>query len=69
MIGKAARKLQCDACVKPLLLLSVIIATFAIPVARTRRPGPATYAGVFKPVMLFVAFYVFLLLFVYPRLS
>ena len=54
---------------KPLVLLSVIIATFAVPVVLMRRPGRPSYAATLKAFTFFIAFYVFLLLFVYPRLS
>jgi hypothetical protein len=53
-----------------LVLNSVLIATFAIPALLLRRTdnGDRDYALVLKPVAWFVAFYVVLLLFVYPRL-
>ena len=53
-----------------LLLMSVLIATFAVPVA-VRRRGTTTdaFASIARPFLLFVAFYVFGLLYIYPRLS
>jgi hypothetical protein len=55
--------------VKPLVLLSVLIATFAIPVWLIRRPGRVTHVAVLKATFVCIAVYVGLLLFVYPRLS
>lgn len=51
-----------------LILLSVLAATFAIPVAAARRPGRAAYGRVPRLFFLFAGVYVFLLLVVYPRL-
>jgi len=50
-----------------LLLLSVLIATFVIPVALLRRHDTG-YAPVLSRFAMFVAVYVVLLLYVYPRL-
>lgn len=53
-----------------LLLLSVIIATFAIPAVLERRTGGRTEFGhLLKALLLFTAAYTAALLFVYPRLS
>jgi hypothetical protein len=54
--------------VQKLLLMSVILATFAIPAMLARRPGNRDYRNVLARFAPFVAVYVFLLLFVYPRL-
>jgi hypothetical protein len=53
-----------------LVLNSVLIATFAIPALLQHRTedGDRDYTLVLKPVAWFVAVYVVLLLFVYPRL-
>jgi hypothetical protein len=53
-----------------LVLTSVLVATFVIPamLARRTEPGDRDYVLVLKPVAWFVAVYVVLLLFVYPRL-
>ena len=51
-----------------LILMSVLIATFAIPAAVARRPGHAAYGRVLGLCFAFTGVYVFLLLFVYPRL-
>lgn len=53
-----------------LLLLSVIIATFAIPAVLERRTGGTTGFGtLLKVTLAFTAFYTFALIYVYPRLS
>ena len=53
-----------------LLLLSVIIATFAIPAMLERRTGGRTeFRMLLKTMLMFVALYTLGLLFVYPRLS
>jgi len=51
-----------------LILLSVMVTTFAIPALLLRRENANEYRLVLAPVSLFVAVYVVLLLFVYPRL-
>ena len=53
-----------------LVLTSVLVATFVIPAVLARRTEPRDrdYALVLKSVAWFVAVYVVLLLFVYPRL-
>lgn len=53
-----------------LILNSILIATFAIPaIARRRaRSGDEGFLPVLRPVAVFVAVYVVLLLYVYPRL-
>lgn len=53
-----------------LVLTSVLIATFAIPalVLRSTDGGDRDYAAVLKPFAWFVAIYVVLLIYVYPRL-
>lgn len=53
-----------------LILTSVLIATFVIPsvVQRRSRDGDADYPRVLAKTLAFAALYVFLLLFVYPRL-
>lgn len=53
--------------VRPLLLLSVLIATFTVPAVLARRR--ATFRHVLAIFAASVAVYVFLLLFVYPRVS
>ncbi len=55
--------------VKPIVLLSVLVATFAIPVWLIRRPGRVSHVVVLKATLVCIAVYVCLLLFVYPRLS
>jgi hypothetical protein len=53
-----------------LLLLSVVIATFAIPAWLERRTGGNTPFGtLLKAFLAFVAAYTIGLLYVYPRLS
>lgn len=53
-----------------LVLTSLLIATFAIPAAlRTNRRANDGFKAIVPPVTGFVALYVFLLLYVYPRLS
>lgn len=54
--------------VQQLILLSVILATFVIPVVLVRTRAACNYLAVVKPMVVFVAVYVFLLLVVYPRL-
>lgn len=53
-----------------LVLTSLLIATFAIPAAlrRTQRAADG-FRALVPPVTAFVALYVFLLLYVYPRFS
>ena len=51
-----------------LILLSVIIASFAIPASIARRSGARDYWQVLARLSVFVGIYVALLLFVYPRL-
>lgn len=53
--------------VRPLLLLSVLIATFVVPALLARRR--ATFRHVLVLFGAWVAVYVFLLLVVYPRVS
>ena len=48
--------------------MSVLLATFAIPAVVARRPVHAAYGRVLGQFFAFVGVYVFLLLFVYPRL-
>ncbi len=56
--------------VQKLLLLSVIIATFAIPAALERRTGGRTAFGqLLRGFLVFAALYTAALLYVYPRLS
>jgi hypothetical protein len=56
--------------VQKLLLLSVIIATFAIPLLLERRTGGRTsFAAVLGTFVVFVGLYVMGLIYVYPRLS
>lgn len=50
------------------ILLSVILATFGIPALLSRRASSGEYRLVLAPFAVFVAVYVVLLLFVYPRL-
>ena len=53
-----------------LLLLSVIIATFAIPASLERRTGGRTeFVTLLKAMFVFVALYTVGLLYLYPRLS
>jgi hypothetical protein len=54
--------------VRPLLLLSVLIATFVVPAVLARRPA-ATFRHVLALFAACVAVYVFLVIVVYPRLS
>lgn len=54
--------------VQKLILMSVIMATFAIPAVLARRPGGREYGAVLARFSAFVAVYIGLLLFVYPRL-
>jgi hypothetical protein len=56
--------------VQKLLLTSVLLATFAIP-AWIRRRGDAgdAFGAVLQRLIAFVAVYVLLLLYVYPRLA
>lgn len=51
-----------------LLLVSILLATFALPGAVAARRADAGYASVLRPFGLCTAIYVLLLLFVYPRL-
>ena len=51
-----------------LILLSVILATVVIPASIARRDGPHAYGPVLASFSMYVAVYVVLLLFVYPRL-
>jgi hypothetical protein len=53
-----------------LVLMSVLLATFAIPVW-IRRSGDAgdPFRAVFRRTLAFVATYVILLIYVYPRLG
>jgi hypothetical protein len=53
--------------VRPLVLLSVLIATFMVPAVLARRP--ASFRHVLVLFAASVAVYVFLLLVVYPRVS
>ena len=50
------------------LLISVLIATFAIPAALARREDHRGYAAVLLPFSIFTAIYVVSVLFIYPRL-
>jgi Ca2+/H+ antiporter len=55
--------------VQKLLLLSVIIATFAIPALLERRTGGrTTFATLLGASIAFVGLYVLGLIFIYPRL-
>jgi len=56
--------------VQKLVLMSVLLATFAIPLWVQRR-GVAgdPFRAVLRRIVAFVATYVFLLLYVYPRLA
>lgn len=51
-----------------LILISVLLATFALPARLARRAPGGEYSAVLRPFAIFTAIYVFLLLFVYPRL-
>ena len=51
-----------------LILLSVILVTFGIPVSLARGSGSNEYTSVLARFSVFVAVYIALLLFVYPRL-
>jgi len=51
-----------------LILVSVLLATFVLPAALTRRSPGGEYGAVLRPFSVFAAIYVLLLLFVYPRL-
>lgn len=52
-----------------LVLMSVLIATFALPALLHRRQGQGDgFRAMVPPFTAFAAFYVFLLLYVYPRL-
>ena len=52
-----------------LLLLSVIIATFAIPVVLEKRTGGRTEFGdLLKVTLIFMALYTFGIIYIYPRL-
>lgn len=52
------------------LLLSVVIATFAIPVVLEKRTGGRTDFGtLLKVTLVFHALYTFGLIYIYPRLS
>lgn len=51
-----------------LILISVLVATFALPAALARRATGGEYGAVCRPFSVFTAIYVALLLFVYPRL-
>jgi hypothetical protein len=51
-----------------LVLMSVLIATFAVPAA-VRRESEHLYRRALGPFAVFTAVYVLLLLFVYPRLA
>lgn len=51
-----------------LILLSVILTTFVIPAALARRSHGGDYRAVITRFSAFVAVYIVLLLFVYPRL-
>lgn len=52
-----------------LLLVSVVIATFAVPVVQSRSSSRPTWLGTLVPFSALVTAYVLLLRFVYPRLS
>lgn len=53
-----------------LLLLSVIIATFWLPVRLERRTGGTTsFRKLLGSFLVFAALYAFALMYVYPRLS
>jgi len=52
-----------------LLLLSVIIATFAVPAALERRTkGKTEFGTLLRTFLIFTAFYTVGLIYVYPRL-
>ncbi len=52
------------------LLISVLVATFAIPVAGLQQdPGDERWKRLVARFGVFVALYAFALLYVYPRLS
>jgi len=52
-----------------LLLLSVIIATFAVPAVLERRTGGKTEFGtLLRTFLVFMAFYTVALIYLYPRL-
>lgn len=51
-----------------LLLISVLIATIAVPALMARKGAPVAYVPVLKQFLVVVGIYVFLLLVVYPRL-
>ena len=51
-----------------LILMSVMLATFLIPAAIARRDGSREFGSVLAGFSVYVAVYVVLLLFVYPRL-
>jgi len=53
-----------------LVLMSVLLATFAIPVWVHKRAAAAdSFRAVVRRTFAFIAIYVVLLLYVYPRLS
>ena len=53
-----------------LVLMSVLLATFAIPIRARRMPCvTAQFISVTRAFLGFVGLYVFLLLYVYPRLG
>jgi hypothetical protein len=55
--------------VQKLVLMSVLIATFALPsVLHQRKRTVDGFRAMVPPFTAFVALYVFLLLYVYPRL-
>jgi hypothetical protein len=58
---------RCDT-MQQLILTSVMLATFAIPVLVARRRAPGGYGAVLGRLLAFVAVYVVLLIVVYPRL-
>lgn len=51
-----------------LILMSVLIATFAIPVLAVRRSSRSIFERVVGAFFAFTGVYVFLVVFVYPRL-
>lgn len=51
-----------------LILMSVLIATFAIPVLAVRRSDRSIFGRVVGASFAFTGVYVFLVVFVYPRL-
>lgn len=51
-----------------LILISVLLATFVLPAMLVRRAPGGEYVAMLRPFSMFAAIYVFLLLFVYPRL-